>query len=229
MPEPSQYVIPATGAVPDVVTNTIIPTDWGNAIGAASRGRVVQRFNTAAERDSSITAPVPGMLCYVAATDLFYGYRTATGWTVLIGGPRDTLHAKVYRNAAATVGTVNGVMPWDTVQRDPQGMWTPASYSFVPPVSGIYLIAVAYIVNPVGSPASGQFAAAWIAVGGSGNLVASQGVHQSMSYGYGPSLVAALPVNAGQTVQAVVSCTYASTLQTGGWNSYMSIDYLGTG
>lgn len=219
--------IPLTGAVPDVVTNTLIATDWGNAIGAASKGRVVQRFNSLAERDASIAAPVPGMLCYVAATDLFYGYRLAAGWTVLIGGPRDIYHARVYRAAAFAIGTTTGVVVFDTVDRDPMGLWVPAQQGFVVPVTGVYQIAFGYSVAPVASPASGQFAAGQILV--AGVVRASQGVHQSMGYGYGPNLAAAAYAVAGQVIQAAASVAYTSNGQTGTGVTYMAVDYLGTG
>jgi hypothetical protein len=211
------------GAVPDVVTNTLIASDWGNAIGAASRGRVVQRFNSLAERDSSIAAPVTGMLCYVLATDLFYGYRTASGWTALIGGPRDTTHAKVYRAAAWTVPASYAAVPFDTIQRDPMGMWTPAQNGFMVPTAGIYQVSAQ--LTSAGGP--GSFAALQFIRAGA--AFASVGAHGSMGYGIGPACSTPVAASAGDVITMQATATPAGAALTGVNNFYFAIDYLGTG
>jgi hypothetical protein len=132
------------GAVPDVVTNSLISVDWGNAIGGATRGRVVQRFNSLAERDASIAAPVSGMLCYVLATDLFYGYRTATGWTTLIGGPRDTAQAFVYRAGGYSITTTLVPIVFDTIVSDPLGLYNTGTGRFTVATAGRYLLTAGY-------------------------------------------------------------------------------------
>lgn len=47
--------------------------------------RSTMRFADAAERNATLTAPAPGMLCYLEAEDQFTGY-TAGGWMVLAAG-----------------------------------------------------------------------------------------------------------------------------------------------
>ena len=128
------------GAVPDVATATAIASDWGNATGSSSRGRVVQRFNTPAERDASITAPTPGMVCYVASTNIFYGYANPGGWTTLNWAP-GTWHARVGRAAAQNILATSATpMPCDTVGEDPTGMYSLSTKLFTVPVPGIYLL-----------------------------------------------------------------------------------------
>ena len=135
--------IPNTGAVPDVATATLIASDWGNAIGAASRGRVVQRFNSLAERDASITAPVAGMLCYVLATDAFYGYRTATGWAALV--VPNLYYARAYRNGGFTLAS--GPIPLDAANFDPSLCFNANAGKFTCPVAGFYSVSGAVSVN----------------------------------------------------------------------------------
>jgi hypothetical protein len=226
MPEPSQFVIPATGAVPDVVTNTIIPTDWGNAIGAASRGRVVQRFNSTAERDSAITTPVAGMVCYVAATDLFYGYRTATGWTVLIGGPRDTTHARVWQNGAWNSATGAPVaMGFDSVDYDPLGMWSSPARKFTVPVAGIYLLA-ALISCTFTTGTQGEIQA-WR----NGGAIAGGNNGANGPYGRARILLSvSVRCAAGDGLSvAFFTGPAALTGNTGSTETFASLDYLGTG
>ncbi|WP_431781696.1 hypothetical protein [Streptomyces chumphonensis] len=59
--------------------------------------RSVLRFADAAERNATLTSPVPGMVAYLVAEDLFTGY-TAAGWMALAAGGQ----------AWTTVGLVSG-------------------------------------------------------------------------------------------------------------------------
>jgi hypothetical protein len=211
------------GAVPDVVTNTLIASDWGNAIGAASRGRVVHRFNTLAERDASITAPITGMLCYVLATDLFYGYRTATGWTVVVGGPRDIMHAKVYRAAAWTIPAGFTNVPFDTVARDPMGLWVPANTGFVVQATGVHLFS-GVLTGPGGAGAF--LAAQWVRAG---QPFASGSIHGSMGYGLGLPLSAPVMCSAGDVVVMQAWAVPAGAVGVGIAATWATVDFLGTG
>lgn len=51
-----------------------VSSDWGNAI----RDRVVQHFGTEADRDTAITAPIEGQVCYVDADHALLVYAGAT-------------------------------------------------------------------------------------------------------------------------------------------------------
>ena len=143
--------------------------------------------------------------------------------------PRDTLHAKVYRNAAFTISnTATNVVPFDTVQRDPAGLWVPAQSGFVVPVAGLYLVVGAVIAAPAGSPASGQFLAVNVALNGA--IVASNGVHQSMAFGFGSAVPTPVLAAAGGLIQTSASSNpNAVNGQVGLSSSFMTIDYLGTG
>ena len=53
-----------------VLPDTIIATDWGNAIA----DRTCQSYATVAERDAQWVAPQPGAMAYTAAEDEFWTY-----------------------------------------------------------------------------------------------------------------------------------------------------------
>ena len=90
-----------TGWMPDVVPDAPVESAWGNKI----RNRSITPFNTLAERDAYITAPVVGMECYVIATDSLY-YYNGTAWK---GRPRGRIAylpcATQYNTAAANTWT----------------------------------------------------------------------------------------------------------------------------
>ena len=139
------------GSVPDVVTATVIASDWGNAIGSASRGRAVQRFNSPAERDASITAPVAGMVCYVLSTNQFYGYR-AGAWAALSLG--NVYKAALGRTPVQSVAAGSATVTLDTAVFDPAGMLNAGKLTV--PVAGYWSVAYA---ATVASGASGPFQA----------------------------------------------------------------------
>ena len=212
------------GAVPDVATATSIASDWGNATGSSSRGRVVHRFNTPTERDASITAPTPGMVCYVASTNIFYGYANPGGWTTLNWA--GTWHARVYRAAAQNIPTSATPMPCDTVGEDPAGMYSLSTKLFTVPVPGIYLLCGKIEMT---ATAAGQFVT--IQAGRNGTMVA-QGTN-FYTQGPGPTTAQlAFPVRcvAGDTVAAYVNAfnvVLASTV--GALAQWTTLDYLGRG
>jgi hypothetical protein len=218
--------IPPVGSVPDVVTNTVIASDWGNAVGSASRGRVVQRFNTTTERDSSIPAPVAGMLCYVAATNIFYGYRNPGGWTALIGGPRDTTHARVYQTGAWNTATGSPVaMGFDTLDYDPLGMWSAPNRRFTVPAAGIYLL-TALISCSFTANTNGE-AQAWR--NGTPSAASANGYNGAYGRARVP-LTTLTKCNAADTVSvAFFTAPGACTGSTGATETYAALDYLGTG
>jgi len=55
-----------------LVSGTTVLSSWANA---NVRDQVVTPFASAAARDSAITAPVEGMLCYTSDTDVFWWYN----------------------------------------------------------------------------------------------------------------------------------------------------------
>ena len=215
--------IPPTGAVPDVVTNTLIPIDWGNAIGSASKGRAVQRFNSIAERDASITAPVAGMLCYVLATDLFYGYRSSSGWTALIGGPRDTAHAFMARGGGFTVPSADTPVPFDTTVNDPMGLWVPAQTAFVIQTAGMYLFSASLVIALTGPNSC------YLHLWRNGGSVRSQSLTMNISGSLPLSLTIPVKCAAGDKLQVAAYANPAAGLSGAAEYNGGSVDYLGTG
>jgi hypothetical protein len=66
--------IPNVGPIPDVIDGDDIYATWGNAVGASSLGRVVHRFASTAERDTTIPPGqlVRGMLAVTTDTDTLW-------------------------------------------------------------------------------------------------------------------------------------------------------------
>lgn len=213
------------GSVPDVVTATVIASDWGNAIGSASRGRVVQRFNTPAERDASITAPVAGMLCYVLSTNLFYGYRSPGGWVPILGGPKDTAHTRVYRAAAFTIAA-EATLVFDTIDFDAMGSYSTGTGLYTCPAAGIYQVS-----GKTGFSAGAAGQAPDVRVYKSGALVCIAGGLYAPAAG-GLHLAFAPVVQkcaAGDTLSLRTSCIASVAGLAGAIQTFASFDYLGTG
>ena len=140
--------------------------------------------------------------------------------------PRDTMHAKVYRNAAFMVGTAAGPLGFDTVQRDPFAMWVPAQNAFIVSTAGVYLVSASLICAP--NAGTGQFLALNVVV--AGTVVASAAAHQSMSFGFGALVATPVLAAAGGGIQATASVApTAMNGQTGPASTFMAVSYLGTG
>jgi hypothetical protein len=213
------------GAVPDVATATAIASDWGNATGSSSRGRVVHRFNTPTERDASITAPVAGMVCYVLSANQFYGYRSPGGWTQILGGPRDTTHAKMGRAATQAFPAGGGPVAFDTVLFDPLPMYSTGAGGFVVPTAGVYLVTGSLQLGVMAGGSYAQMQAiqnASVLYGATLNQVAS-------SAGLGPSVSITMKCAAGDVVKIGVNTSVAVSSLGGTQFCWGALDYLGTG
>jgi C1q domain len=211
------------GAVPDVQPNTKVESDWGNAVGSATRGRVIQRFQTVAARDAAIPAPVTGMMCYVVATDAFYLYRQAGGWGSIQA--RDTLHSRVYRNASFNFTTAVATLVFDSIVEDGAGMYNPANGLFTCPVAGTYLL-------------QGKTAANFGIVGQNVTIMVAHNTTQFFAGGcYAPAViglhvpwvVGSMKCQAGDTLQVQVTASATVAGIQGLAQTFASLDYLGTG
>jgi hypothetical protein len=132
------------------------------------------------------------------------------------------------RTAAFTIGTSSTVVAFDTVSRDPAGLWVPAEQGFVLTETGIYLFSLSLVVVPLATPPSGQFFAGQILL--DGVIAAQQQVHQSMPYGFGVLISTTVYVTAGQIVNgAGVVANGPVNGQAGPADTWMAVDYLGTG
>jgi hypothetical protein len=213
--------IPNIGSVPDVVTATVIASDWGNAIGAASRGRVVQRFNSLAERDASITAPVAGMLCYVLAGDQYYGYRSSLGWVALIGGAPDKAHVRAFRSAGMTIATTPTTIWFDSSSLDPSGMYSNPDAAIIVATPGIYQI----VSNCLATNATGV--AHWVYAAWGKNLAVQNGVYSptTITYTLGTTLTDIARLAAGDKIYQYAQCDVALPYAGG----YFTLTYLGSG
>lgn len=129
---PAPAAIPATGGVPDVVTDTVVASDWGNSVGSSSRGRAVSRFASKADRTAAIAAPVEGMVAHTGDD-----HRLAV---VAGSGAWSSVRSRLY---SADLGTADLVCPANatTTLHD----WT---YTDIDgPVEGCYEVAVALQVK----------------------------------------------------------------------------------
>lgn len=95
---------------------------------AARWGDAIPRFADAAARDAAVTAPVPGMQCYLISTTAYYTYRNG-GWRAL-------------NTASQAYGSLAGAMPagFTTVKMVTQsGRWGASDEYFgLDPAAGLF-------------------------------------------------------------------------------------------
>jgi hypothetical protein len=132
------------------------------------------------------------------------------------------MHAKVYRNAAWTIPTVYTTVPFDTIPRDPMGLWVPGA-GFVVQTAGIHLFSG--VVTSAGGPGS-FIAVQWVK---GGVAFASASAHGSMGFGVAPALTTAILCAPGDVVVFQATATPTGAAQLGANACFANIDYLGTG
>jgi hypothetical protein len=135
---------------------------------------------------------------------------------------RDVLHAEVARAANLTIGAANQAVLFDTVNRDPLGLWKPAVPGFVVPQAGLYLV---------------QFTMTWAGPNTVyyGYLKNGAVYYQNTPNGTGANscragYVAALA--AGDSIDAYLNNQSGTGVTAGNGGPQLnvfSIDYLGTG
>jgi len=142
---------------------------------------------------------------------------------------RDVLHCKLWRNAAFTLATSgNPILPMDTVNRDPYGMFNSGVGGANAPIAGIYRIVVWYRYT---ATAAGQSANAFIAINNATlTSFGNGGASQTTSGTFTPSANDTLSLSAGDYVTLNQNCTAALGIVAGALqNSGLVVDYLGTG
>jgi len=127
---------------------------------------------------------------------------------------RDVLHAQVRHNAALSISTTAVAIPYDTVDRNPSGLWVPAQNAFVVPVAGVYQVLAQH------------------RTGIAGNVVTPyiNGTNPRNSYNdTGGIFAGSFYLNAADVVQIRISAATTGALVGGNAFNYCSFDYLGTG
>jgi hypothetical protein len=208
----------------DVVCCTVASTDIGSGTGDAWSFTVVSSTAVA----SPVAPTIPAGSVAVAQVLVVGGSASISAANITDrrnpATARDTLHAKVYRQAAWTVPAAAGtVVPYDTVQRDPAGMWKSAQTGFVVPAAGLYLLSA--VINAGGG--TGNFVG--LTFQDNGAQIATVGAHGSMAYGIGPALSTPVLCSAGDLLQVLAGANVAAAAQTGVTTNFATVDYLGTG
>jgi hypothetical protein len=125
-----------------IVAGTTILASWANA---SVRDQVVTPFATTSARDSAITSPVDGMLCYITGEDRFYSYDGSawrrTAWNSASGRTQVLLRRNANQSIPATTLTD---ISWDTEDSDPDGFITAPSTTLTVPsgLGGLYACTV---------------------------------------------------------------------------------------
>lgn len=122
-----------------VVAGTAITASWSNA---NNRDQVITPFSNATTRDAAITAPVEGMLCYLADSKTFWGYTTA--WT-LTGRP-----LRIARRTSDSAGVTSS-----TVLVDDPVLLVPVL------ANRVYRMRSRIVYTAAGGAAAGQLKVGW--------------------------------------------------------------------
>lgn len=128
-----------------LVAGNVVTASWANA---SVRDQVVTPFATAAARTSAVSAPVEGMLSYLADSNKFEGY-TGTQWLSLAGGPRVMLTRAA--NQSINNNSLTNIS-WDTEVTDPEGMIAVTNATVTLNSAGLWLVIanITFAVNGTG-------------------------------------------------------------------------------
>jgi hypothetical protein len=140
--------------------------------------------------------------------------------------PRDTLHAMVYRAAAWTTTTGWTAVPFDTVDRDPAGLWVPANNAFTVPVAGVWQAAGHWGTN---AAAANHAAFVSVAKNGTQTRDGSFVIAAAAANALGTMVSGALYAVAGDKLSLLHLSSTATAGFTGIGGCWFSVDYLGTG
>lgn len=167
----------------------------------------------------SQTPPASGFNSFTDTSGMIWVSYNGSAWK----RATDALFARVWRNTVYNIPTGQTPMPFDTIDHDSYGLWTPASnFTFTIPLTGIWLVMSQMILN-----ASVSSYLNMSIIQGSNTL------HWNGSpttTGYLPTICAeSFLLSAGQTINAQTNASTAAPCVTGQGYTYFSIKYLGTG
>ena len=181
-----------------VVAGTTITASWANA---NVRDQVVTPFATTSARDSAITAPVEGMVCYIEGEDRYYSYSGST-WTrtALTSSGSGRTGFILRRAASQSVSNVTATdITWDTEDLDSDGFITVSATTVTIPsgCGGLYVITASVTC------ASNPGAAGYASITAAGNVF-------SYSLGGGNTVGAH---NGSATGSCIMPCSAAATIK----------------
>jgi hypothetical protein len=130
----------------------------------------------------------------------------------------------VYRNAAWNATPTTTPIAYDTVDRDPAGLYSVANQRFTAPVAGWYLV----VVRWAGSTTVGQGVDQAVLVNGV-LYVSATSLVASATQWLKSSGTAVVRCAAGDYVQPAIGATTTVTMATGAVDSACTFSYLGTG
>ncbi|MFD3378374.1 MULTISPECIES: hypothetical protein [unclassified Streptomyces] len=170
------------------------------SLAEAVDGRTVLRFADGAARDTKVTAPVAGMLCWLS-TPKQYWYYTGSVWAQLAPAP--------VHKANATVGTTASTAFVETLTGS---TGDPTAAAFTAPASGSVLVSVGARIS--NSTTGTCFMSANVRAGSGSTVVLAAGDGRSaLSTGTGQVsastqyLVGGLTPNSAYTATAAYRCT----------------------
>lgn len=140
-----------------LTSGTTITASWANA---SVRDQTVTPFATTSARDSAISAPVDGMICYITGEDRFYSYDGSTWVRTAWNGSTGRTQVLLRRAANQSVSdaTVTAIS-WDTEDSDTDGFITATSSTLTVPsgLGGLYSVTVC--LTGAANPGAAGFAA----------------------------------------------------------------------
>jgi hypothetical protein len=136
---------------------------------------------------------------------------------------RDVLLGRAYRNSAYTYPGAGAPMQWNAVSQDVYGMWTPASYGFTAPISGLWRIDSQICIAFTAAAQTASLQSISVRT----NILVSAGGNQYVHVHdtYPISANAVITVSAWCSISTLIDPTAALNPSDG----YMTVQYIGTG
>ncbi|MEU6029355.1 hypothetical protein ABZ825_20470 [Streptomyces tauricus] len=171
------------------------------SLAEAVDGRTVLRFADSAARDTKVTAPVAGMLCWLS-TPKQYWYYTGSVWAQLAPAP--------VHKANATSGTTTSTAFVETLTGS---TGDPTAAAFTAPASGSVLVSLGSRISNSAAAGTCLMSANVRAGSGSTVVLAAADARSAISTGTGQIsgstqyLVTGLTPNSAYTATAAYRCT----------------------
>jgi len=138
---------------------------------------------------------------------------------------RDVLHARYYRSAAYSFPTTQTIMLFDTVVRDPYGLYNAGTGYVTLPVAGSWFF---HCVTGGSATAASQFIQHIWTLNDT-NQFESTTVYSPGAVGFSVNTAASRFFNSGDRLSLVTRASVAMVMSTSNENNCISADYLGSG